>query len=139
MAKRGASGDKFVMSQEIRALLEVDKNLTGRQVLDQLKAKFPKHKFNENSCQAAYSNVRISMGISKVRRKRPGNRIGKGRPQIGTRTVAPASSAPAGAAAVEGFDLLIKAKELLRACNGDAQLAATAIRQLSSLQVTGGT
>ena len=120
MAKKKKSG--FNMAAEIRALLEADNNLSGKDVEAALKKKFPRERINSNSCGVAFSNQRKKLGLSRggkksVRKKRPG-RTAAARPAVSV-----------------DLSALQAAKHLLAACNGDDQMALAAIRQLNSLQL----
>ena len=109
----------FNMAEEIRLLLKADRTLTGRQVADALKKKFPKARINSNSCGVAYSGARKQLGLrskKKVGRKK--------------RPAAKAASAPV------RLDTLRAAKQFLASCGGDTEVAVAAIRQLSSLQIS---
>lgn len=131
MAKRGQASGEFNMAKEIRSLLTANKNLTGREVVEQLKKKFPKQSINDGSCQVAFANARKKLGLSKVRKKRPVGGAGAKRSQR-TWTAGPrVSTAPAN----PGLEMLLAAKELLQRCDGDASVAAAAIKQVASLQM----
>ena len=109
----------FIMAEEIRTLLKADKTLTGKQVEEALRTKFPRVKINSNSCGVAYSGARRQLGITGkkrvVRKKRP---------------------AATAASATVDFDTLRAAKQFLASCGGDTDVAVSAIRQLSSLQIS---
>ena len=67
--KKAASG--FVMAVEIRALLRQNRSLTGKEVYEGLKQKFPSESINENSCGVAFSGARRALKIkSGVRRRK---------------------------------------------------------------------
>lgn len=136
MAKRGGGSSDFNMAEEIRNLLANDKNLTGRDVVNQLRQKFPKQQINDSSCQVAFANARKKMGISTVRKKRPVGNAGK--KSTRTWSTAPKSSGNAASAAdnaTPSIDRLLAAKQLLQQCGGDASLAAAAVKQVASLQM----
>ena len=117
MAKKKSS---FNMAEEIRALLKADKSLSGGQVLTALKKKYPRQRINQSSCSVAYSGARKRLGIGSknkktvVRRKRPVSR----------------------SAVALNIEALRAAKQFLAACDGDTDLAITALKQLSSLQMS---
>ena len=135
MAKKSSSsgGVEFNMAEEIRQLLEKDQSLTGRQVIDALKAKFPKQSINENSCSVAVVNARRKMGISVIRKRRPAGGPKK-TARIWSRAQ-PISSAAGAAAGVPNMDLLVAAKILLQQCEGNQEVALAAIRQVAALQM----
>ncbi|MCA9062543.1 MAG: hypothetical protein KDA96_05775 [Planctomycetaceae bacterium] len=118
MAKRDSA---FNMSEEIRALLTANNEMTGRDVINALKKKFPKASINDASCQVAYSNSRKKLGIVKTVKRRPG-KARPGRP------------AKAAVGALD-LQLLKAAKGLLEQCGGDANVAAEALRSVASLQM----
>lgn len=133
MAKRGASKGGVVIAQEILALVEANNAIKGPEVIVALREKFPKISFNEASCQVAYANARRKLGLTRTMVKRPvgarpvGARHARpGRPSVG---------APSAAAGGSDFGLLQAAKTLLVHCNGDAQAAMVALKQVASLQM----
>ncbi len=134
MAKRADSDDKFVMAVEIRNLLRGNRAMTGREVVDALREKFPKQTINPNSCSVAYAHARRDLKIRSVRRKKPGVSAADrpGRKSAGARKSAGGYSL---ASAQPGIELLKAAKALLQHCQGDSSLAAAAVRQVSELQM----
>ena len=115
--------DEFNLAAEIRSALTGDKTLSGKDCLVAVRKKNPRKRINENSFGNAYSTARRKLGLSKgkkVRRRKP---------------TATASSIGATTVGVH-LDALTAAKNLLRACDGDATVAATAIRQLTQLQIS---
>ncbi|MCA9034173.1 MAG: hypothetical protein KDA91_03530 [Planctomycetaceae bacterium] len=132
MGKRAASSDEFNMAREIRNLLSTNKELTGREVLDQLRKKFPKQPLNENSCQVAFANARRKLGISTVRKRRP---VGAGKKRATRTWSAPARSEAVTQAPAQGLELLLAARQLLQTCGGDAAAATAAIKQVAALQI----
>ena len=125
MAKK-ANG--FNMAAEIRALLTADRSMTGRQVLEALKKKFPSQKINENSLSVAFSGARKKVGIKKtVRRRKP-----DGRKKAARRRKAAVKSASTSVS----LDALRAAKPSLAACGGDTEAAIDAVRQLGRLQIS---
>lgn len=139
MAKRSGTGKSgIVVAQEIRALIEANNSIKGPEVMIALKEKFPKETFNDKSCQVSYANIRKSMGLSRTLKKKPGVSKKKGgRPPgraVGTWRPATAS-APMAESAVD-ISLLQAAKALLQHCNGDAAVAAQALKQIAALQMS---
>lgn len=140
MAKRAGSSE-FNMAAEIRNLLTQNREMSGREVVDALKVKYPKHTFNENSCSVAFANARAKLGIKKVKRRRPVGKVGRkqkeeNRPWAAVGRVAAAEAAATSVSPQTGLELLSAAKNLLQVCRGDAALAAAAIKQLASLQIS---
>lgn len=133
MAKKAGSSD-FNMSAEIRNLLAENKDMTGREVVNALRERFPKQSINEGSASVAFANARRKLGINTVRKKRPVGKGAKAATRPWTAVAKPAASAAAPAAA--GMELLSAAKHLLKVCGGDAALAASAIKQLAALQIS---
>ena len=123
MAKKKSSGG-FNMAAEVRNLLTEDRTLSGRQVYDALKKKFPKESINESSCGVAFSAARKKLGISKGRGKK------KARKSNG------AVAATKKSTASQKLDLttLQLATKFVSEV-GDTEKAITAIRQLRSLQI----
>ena len=118
MAKKATD---FNLAAEIRELVTADRSMTGKQVREALKKKFPRKKLNENSVGVAYSGARKKLGIAKsVRRKKPAGR---------KRSVKPSASPI-------NFEALQAAKQYLAACGGDTDVAIDAVRQLSKLQIS---
>ena len=112
---------EFNMSAEVRKLLEANPKLTGREVQERLKKKFPRQKINPSSCGVAYSNSRKKLGISSKTKKKV---VRKKRPQ--SRQTSESVD----------LDVLRAAKDLLGACGGDADLAVAAVKALRSLQIS---
>ncbi|MBC7965349.1 MAG: hypothetical protein H7Z17_05410 [Fuerstia sp.] len=139
MAKRGGAGKSgIVVAQEIRALIEANNTIKGPEVMAALREKFPKETFNDKSCQVSYANIRKSMGLSRTLKKKPGASKAKaGRPPgrpVGTwRPSTAAASTPESAVDIS---LLQAAKALLQHCNGDAAVAAQALKQIAALQMS---
>lgn len=127
MAKKGGANNDINMAEEIRSLLAENRQMTGREVINALKEKFPKLSINENSCSVAYTAARKKLGIASVRRKRP---TAKARKRPAGSTKSAAVSAP-----VAGMDMLQAAKELLQYCQGDSTLAAAALKHVAALQM----
>ncbi len=111
MTKKTAA--EFNMAEEIRALLNKDSGMTGREVESALKKKFPRKKINPNSCGVAFSNARKKLGLRKS--------ISSGR-----------SFASNGSIDVS---VLHAAKQYLAKCGGDEGRAFAVLKQLSDLQV----
>ena len=135
MAKRtGAGKGGIVVAKEIRALIEANNEIKGPEVMAALREKFPKVKFNENSCQVSYTNTRKKMGLSRTVVKRPeGVKMRVGRPMAPWRS----ESSPIGTSsdAAVTLGLLQAAKVLLQASNGDLAVATQALKQIASLQM----
>jgi len=123
MAKKKTSGN-FVMSQAILELLQEDSTLSGKEVCEELKKRYPGEKINENSALVAFSNARQKLGLRKsrsksVRRAKPATR-GVGRP-------------PKSAGSVD-LNALQAARNFVAEV-GDADKAIAAVRELSTLQL----
>jgi hypothetical protein len=139
MGKRAAAGrGGIVVAQEIRALVEGNKDIKGPEVMAALRDKFPGMKFNENSCQVAYANARKKLGIARTVRKRPvGGRVGRRRGRMAAASTAAATPAAASTnAAGVDISLLQAAKALLQHCKGDVAVAQSALKQIASLQMS---
>ena len=134
MAKRaGAGKGGIVVAQEIRALIEANKEIKGPEVMAALREKYPKIQFNDNSCQVSYANIRKKMGLTRTLAKRPGNAKKKaGRPTVGWR---PEVSQIGASNTAVNISLLQAAKSLLQQSNGDATIAIQALKQIASLQM----
>jgi hypothetical protein len=139
MAKRAAGKDGVVISQEILALVKDNNAIRGPEVMAALREKFPKVSFNENSCQVAYANARKKLGLTKTLAKRPGGRRPIGSQRAGRPAAAATAGSATGAAAPSSVSvdmpLLQAAKTLLKACNGDANAALSALKTVASLQM----
>lgn len=124
--KRSGSGDLNV-SGAIRDLLTEQPNLTGRECLDVVKAKYPGASINEKSFQVAYSVIRGKLGLGrnrkKVRRKKPG-----------AAAVAPQAAVRTSSAVNVSIEQLQMAREFVTKIGG-AKAATAAIEQLSKLQI----
>ena len=120
--KRSASG--LNMAAEIRSLLEANRALTGKQVYEALKKKFPRQDINESSCGVAFSGARKKLGISQ-------NRRGKKRKTAKTTVV---KMKPAATALTVDLAALQAAAQFVSAA-GDSEKAIASIRQLRSLQI----
>lgn len=120
--KKSASG--FNMAAEVRNLLTEDRTLSGRQVYEALKKKFPKESINESSCGVAFSAARKKLGISKGRGKQ------KARKSNGAVAATKKSKA---AQSLDLTTLQLATKFVSEV--GDAEKAISAIRQLRSLQI----
>lgn len=135
MAKRGQGSSEFNMAEEIRILLDKDNTLTGRQIINALKEKFPKQAINENSCSVAVVNARRKMGISIIRRKRPAGGRKKAVRSWARRSIQTTTGAASSGAVLPNMELLVAAKQLLQRCEGDAAAAVKAIQQVAALQM----
>ena len=133
MAKRAAAGKtRPNITQEVRALVEANKEIKGAEVMAALREKFPKARLNDSSCLVAYSNVRKKLGLSRTFAKRP---IGRrsGRPSASAASAISLTEAVAGSLDIS---LLQAAKALLQYCKGDLAVAQGALKQVASLQMT---
>ncbi len=122
MAKKSASG--FNMAAEIRNLLRQNRSLSGSEVYQELKKKFPRQKINESSCGVAFSGARKKLGISQ---KKAGKKRKTAKKIV--RKMKPAAAAQA----VDLATLQAAAKFVSEV--GDAEQGIAAIRQLRSLQI----
>ena len=116
--------DAFNLAAKIRSALTANKTLSGKHCLAAVRTKNPRKRINENSFGNAYSTARRKLGLSKgkkkVRRRKPtATGSSNGATTVGVR-----------------LDALSAAKNLLRACDGDETITATAIRQLKQLQIS---
>lgn len=134
MAKRAAKGG-VVISQEIMELVKANNSIRGSEVMTALREKFPKVKFNNASCQVAFANARKKLGLSKTVARKP---IGSGSTSFRKpgRPPAAAAAAPASSAAVViDISVLQAAKALLQHCQGSADAASQALKQIAALQM----
>jgi hypothetical protein len=131
MAKRAAAKGGVVISQEIFNLVKNNNSIKGPEVVTALREKYPKVEFNSASCQVAFANARKKLGLTRTVVKRPVGAAKPGRRQIGSKVtvVAPTSSETV------NISLLQAAKALLVHCNGDANVAAQALKQVAALQM----
>jgi hypothetical protein len=131
MAKRAAAKGGVVISQEIFNLVKNNNSIKGPEVVTALREKYPKVDFNSASCQVAFANARKKLGLTRTVVKRPVGAAKLGRRQIGSKVtaVAPTSSETV------NISLLQAAKALLIHCNGDANVAAQALKQVAALQM----
>jgi len=131
MAKKKSGG--FNMSATIREMLEADPKLTGKEVLEALKAKYPKQKINPGSANVAYSNQRKALGIKGRKRK-----VVRRKPAAAKTTSVAKSNAgrPKKVASTGGvnMDALQAAREFIAAVGG-VDNATAAIKQLQTLQL----
>jgi hypothetical protein len=131
MAKRAAAKGGVVISQEIFNLVKNNNSIKGPEVVTALREKYPKVDFNSASCQVAFANARKKLGLTRTVVKRPVGAAKPGRRPIGSKVaaVAPTSSETV------NISLLQAAKALLVHCNGDANVAAQALKQVAALQM----
>lgn len=122
MAKKKASGN-FVMSKAILELLQEDANLSGKEVCEELKKRYPGEKINENSALVAFSNARQKLGLRKTR----GKSVRRAKP---TRSV----GRPPKASGSVDLSALQAARKFVAEV-GDADKAIAAVRELSTLQL----
>ncbi len=131
MAKRAAKGG-VVISQEIMELVKANNAIRGSEVMTALREKFPKVKFNNASCQVAFANARKKLGLSKTVARKPIGTSGTVFRKAGRPPAAATAAAPAVA-----IDLtaLQAAKALLQHCQGNADAAVQALKQIAALQM----
>lgn len=128
MAKKKAA-EGFNMAEEIRTLLTGDPKLTGKEVMEALKAKFPNAKINGPSAGVAYSNARKKLGIVKGTTNRPkASKSGSVRKRL------PSGVTSSRRAPVDIATLQAAAKFVSQI--GGADLAIEAVRQVVALQIT---
>ncbi len=120
--KKSASG--FNMAAEIRRLLRQNRSLSGSEVYEALKKKFPRQSINESSCGVGFSAARKKLGISQTKRGR--------KRKAAKKTVR--KMKPAAAAQAADMATLQAAAKFVSEV-GDAEKAISAIRQLRSLQI----
>ena len=120
--KKSTSG--FNMAAEIRGLLRQNRSLSGSEVCDALKKKFPRQKINESSCGVAFSGARKKLGISQ-------RKSGKKR-KAAKKTVR--RMKPAAAAQAVDLTTLQAAAKFVSEVGG-AEKAIRAIRQVRALQI----
>lgn len=109
----------FNMSAAVRDLLTQDPTLSGKQVQEALKKKFPGQKINPNSCGVAFSMARKKLGIRKKTKS-----VRKRRPSAG-RSVK--------ASAIDMSALQAARKYVSEV--GDVDAALDAVRKLKTLQI----
>lgn len=138
MARRGrASSAGFNVSQEVRKIVEADNEITGRGVYEQLEKKYPGKPINSGTVGVAYSKARASLGLTRsVKKRRPAGRVGRRPGRPAGSTMKSTTAATTSSSSSVGFDILSAAKSLLAACNGDASVAAAAVKQVQSLQIS---
>ena len=131
MAKRAAAKGGVVISQEIFNLVKSNNSIKGPEVVTALREKYPKVDFNSASCQVAFANARKKLGLTRTVVKRP-----VGATKSGYRPIGP-KAAVVSSTSVEtvNISLLQAAKALLMHCNGDANVAAQALKQVAALQM----
>lgn len=133
MAKRAAKGG-VVISQEIMELVKLNNAIRGSEVMTALREKFPKVKFNNASCQVAFANARKKLGLSKTVARKPIG-TGAGSFRKATRPAVAAAPASTGSAVVIDISVLQAAKALLQHCQGSAEAASQALKQIAALQM----
>ena len=131
MAKRAAAKGGVVISQEIFNLVKNNNSIKGPEVVTALREKYPKVEFNSASCQVAFANARKKLGLTRTVVKRPVGAAKAGRRPIGAKPTALAATA----SETVNISLLQAAKALLVQCNGDANVAAQALKQVAALQM----
>lgn len=131
MAKRAAAKGGVVISQEIFNLVKNNNSIKGPEVVTALREKYPKVDFNSASCQVAFANARKKLGLTRTVVKRPVGAAKPGRRPIGSK----AAVVVATSSETVNISLLQAAKALLVHCNGDANAAAQALKQVAALQM----
>lgn len=131
MAKRAAAKGGVVISQEIFNLVKSNNSIKGPEVVTALREKYPKVDFNSASCQVAFANARKKLGLTRTVVKRPAGAAKPGRRPIGAKVVSVATTSSESV----NISLLQAAKALLVHCNGDANAAAQALKQVAALQM----
>ena len=131
MAKRAAAKGGVVISQEIFNLVENDNSIKGPEVVSALREKYPKVDFNSASCQVAFANARKKLGLTRTVVKRPVGATKSVYRPIGPKAAVVASTS----VETVNISLLQAAKALLMHCNGDANVAAQALKQVAALQM----
>ncbi|MEZ6125602.1 MAG: hypothetical protein R3C49_20860 [Planctomycetaceae bacterium] len=117
----------FNLSAEVRKILEKNSELSGNEVLAQLRRKFPKEQINEGTAKVAFSLARRKLGLISLKPRKKG--------KAAVSAAAAPSAKPVASGNSAGIDSVIAAKDFLQACNGDMQVAMTAIKQLGDLQL----
>ena len=131
MAKRAAAKGGVVISQEIFNLVKNNNSIKGPEVVTALREKYPKVDFNSASCQVAFANARKKLGLTRTVVKRPVGATKSAYRPIGPKAVAVAATS----VDTVNISLLQAAKALLMHCNGDANVAAQALKQVAALQM----
>lgn len=131
MAKRAAKGG-VVISQEIMELVKANNAIRGSEVMNVLREKFPKVKFNNASCQVAFANARKKLGLSKTVARKP---IGTSGPVFRKAGRPAAAAATTATTVVIDLTVLQAAKALLQLCHGNADAASQALKQIAALQM----
>lgn len=126
MAKKKAAGG-FNMAEEIRNLLRSNKEMSGKEVFEELTKAFPSQKINRASCNVAFYGARDALGIKSTRGG------GKKRKKAGAKKIV-MKRMPAAAAQPVDIAVLQAAAKFVSEV-GDANTAVEAIRQLKSLQI----
>ena len=131
MAKRAAAKGGVVISQEIFNLVKSNNSIKGPEVVSALREKYPKVDFNSASCQVAFANARKKLGLTRTVVKRPVGATKSVYRPIGPKAAIVASTS----VETVNISLLQAAKALLMHCNGDANVAAQALKQVAALQM----
>lgn len=131
MAKRAAAKGGVVISQEIFTLVKNNNSIKGPEVVAALREKYPKVDFNSASCQVAFANARKKLGLTRTVVKRP-----VGATKSSYRPIGPKATAGVSISVdTVNISLLQAAKALLMHSNGDANVAAQALKQVAALQM----
>lgn len=131
MAKRAAAKGGVVISQEIFNLVKSNNSIKGPEVVTALREKYPKVDFNSASCQVAFANARKKLGLTRTVVKRPVGATKSAYRPVGPKAAVVASTS----VETVNISLLQAAKALLMHCNGDANIAAQALKQVAALQM----
>lgn len=138
MAKKKKSGaaSGINMAQEIRAILEQDRQASNKTVLEKLQAKFPRVTFNEDSVGVGCSTQRRNLGIVLAGRSRTTAKKTARKKTVAKKTARGTlpSTAPT-ASSNKDFDRLQKARHYVSEFGGTIDEAIDALRKLEKLQV----
>jgi len=121
MAKKSG----FNMSEEIRQLLRADRKMTGTQVYNALKKKFPRKAINRGSMGVAFTNARQKLGISAPKKK--AEKAKKRGGKVVRRVARPSTDNIS-------LSALRSARELLAATSGDVSTATAILKEMKALQ-----
>ena len=126
MAKKKASSG-MNMAEEIRNLLTDKPDMSGREVIEALKAKFPGEKINTGSAGVAFSNARKKLGLStSTGTRKSGAKVVKKK--------LPSAPAATRRPSIDLATLQAAAKFVSQV--GDVDAALEAVRQVVALQIT---
>ena len=122
MAKKSTRKSGFNMSAAVRDVLTENRELSGREVEEEVRKKYPKQDINPKSLNVAFSNARQKLGITKKRRKSVKHRK-------------PSSTAGARTSTKVDMNNLQAARKFVSEV-GDVDQALEAVRQLKTLQIS---